>query len=221
MSGGGLSAYIFKKRISIMILPSTQTEGSCHEVFVRGEIGVPLRVPIEEGKKDLIGPIEKLCVNLSASDDEDSLLRGQGVQGRFGGRITLDIGNGMGGENNISPIGKGAPKRYERLSPHYNRVTGGQPLEALEVFGNMPGKGPLVANHPVSRKGSDDGQPHTATSNLMAECGSYPTRLKSSNANWSIGFLIISSRGLGFGVLVSCSFKPSIWFIYICASTIV
>src|SRR6185312_525923 len=76
-----------------------------------------------------------------------------------------------------------AADRFVGLAPHDEVVPHRELLEAREIRGQAPRQAIVDADDAVLGSGDDERAPHTAMGALIAGCGSYPSRVKSSYWN--------------------------------------
>ena len=76
----------------------------------------------------------------------------------------------------------------------------GQALESLQILRDVPRELPVLADGAAAIQGRDDGQFHTATSNLIGSYDSYPTNVKFSNVKFVDGHVVdFQARGAASG----------------------
>ena len=162
-----MNTNIVQEREALMILAMNKTELGGEQVFVRGEKGVAVNLLIDDGEIQFVRPGEECRVYCSAADHKNAILIHERCKCRLDRAECLNSLDGCGTKNNESPVWKRSTDGFVGLASHEHGVAGGESLEAFQVFRNVPGKIPLRSDHAVLPDGNDDGEFHTATSNLI------------------------------------------------------
>ena len=181
LSRGAGHPRILLERVSVTCLPVNTLEQGAHQMFEGREERVRFNFPVHDRQKQLIRPFQYLRIDLATADHKHQFLIGQRAKGGIQRGIRFHTREWRSAQDNIAPAGKGFADGGIRLASHEHGVARGQLLEAFQVFGDMPGKPVVFADGAVAGDCRDNGELHTATSNLMAGWGSYPTSVKSSN----------------------------------------
>jgi len=166
---------------ALVILPCGLDESGAEEMLVWRKEGVSLSFLMDEGQVKLVRPVEELCIHFPAADDEDGVTLRKCPERIQKGCVRFDARNGPGAQNDVPSSRKRASERLPGRPSHKHRVAPRQALETSQILGNVPWEFASLAYDPVARQCRDDGQLHTATSNLIGSYDSYPINEKFSN----------------------------------------
>ena len=105
------------------------------------------------------GQRQGLGINLRTADHEHLfVLRKQhhGLLQRMHDRAAGDF-EPLARDDDIGAVGQRPPERFEGLAAHDDRMACRHGLEVLQVLGNVPQQGVLVADNAVLGNGNDNG----------------------------------------------------------------
>src|SRR5204862_68647 len=156
-------------------------------------------VTVDQRQVQFVGTFEERRVQCGAADDEHAWFGGKRSEELPGIPVALHSRNRVGSQDDVAAVGKRFADRCPCTPSHDDRMAGGETLEALQVLRDVPWERPRHPDGPVTGDRRDEGEGHTATSNLIGSSGSYPVSTKSSKVSSLSGFGAISSRGSGRG----------------------
>ena len=166
ISGSAVSHEVYKLEI-VSLLPTDHLELTSEQLFKLREERVSLKFQINKRQVQLVSFIKERCIHSCAADDEDPFLILECCESSICGSIAFDAGDWIGGEDDVSAVGERLAERFPSLPSHEHGVTCRESLEPFQIIGDVPGEFAVLADYAVLPNRGNDGDLHTATSNLI------------------------------------------------------